>query len=228
MADAKGSFHEPRLRRNRYRLPIAALVLSLWLTGLVAIGASQLYYVYAILASLAWGALCGAAMLVVCYGPWLRRWWLTLAVLIIGVAAILIGSIYVEPFGRHLTWDPIGEASDLGPGAPPCEVTAIKQIRSDHQSVAELRRSFCDIDFGVSTTNYFLFVHRIGEPDTRGNLVFRYSATSTGFDKPPALQWRSANMLSVILYRRNVAVITKQKRLQDDVTIVYGYKNGKS
>jgi len=207
---------------------MAALVLSLWLTGLVAIGASYLYYVYDIPVELVWGALCGGAMLVACYGPWLRRWWLILAVLIIGVAAMLMGDIYVVQFGRDLTRDPIGEASDMGLGAPPCEVTAIKQIRSEHQSVAELRRSWCDFGFGVSGTDYFLFVHRIGEPDTRGNLVFRYSATYTGFDKPPALQWRSANMLSVILDRRSVATITRQKRLQDNVTIIYGYKNGKS
>jgi hypothetical protein len=193
----------------------------------VAIGASQLYYVYEIPASLAWGALCGGAMLVVCYGPWLRRWWLTLAVLIIGVAAILIGAIYVVQFGKVLTWDPIGEASDLGPGSSPCEVTAFKQIRSDHQSVAELRRSWCDFGFGGSVTRYFVFVHRIGESDTRGNLVFRYNAMYSGYDKPPALQWRSANMLSVIVDRRSVAEITKQKRLQDNVTIIYGYKNGK-
>jgi hypothetical protein len=164
-------------------------------------------------------------LVVVCYGFLLRRWWLTLAVLIIGVAAILNGSIYVLAFGRDLTRDPIGEASDLGPGEPPCEVTAFKQIRSDHQSVAELRRSWCDIGFGGSVTRYFMFVHRIGESNTRGNLVFRYDATFAGYDKPPALQWRSANMLSVILDRRSVETITKQKRVQDNVTIIYGYKN---
>lgn len=70
---------------------------------------------------------------------------------------------------------------------------------------------------------YFVFVHKIGEPNAADGLVLRYDAL--GYNDTPKIRWATASRLIVTLHRADMGRVTKQRTLLDGIEIVYDIEN---
>jgi hypothetical protein len=136
------------------------------------------------------------------------------------VFAILIASFWFPyQFGEGIR-DPIGQTTDNPPGYAwgPCERFELPSTFNKNGTVASARFTECPIVYVDSDFMYFVFVHKIGESDSRENLVLRFHSAD-GTDATIRVAWLDNARLKISAW--NVGVITKQRTMIEGTSIVY-------
>lgn len=141
-----------------------------------------------------------------------------LAVALAALLAIAVVSV-VLPFElTDALSDPIGDASDDGwPPIMPDDPIVLGTTSNGHGEVATLRTQEGLLFLSIP---YFVFVHKAGEAEGRGNLAFRYFA-STENEAAPTITWTGPSSLRISVGARGVDLVTKQRARIDGVDITY-------
>ncbi|MDP9018892.1 MAG: hypothetical protein M3N19_11305 [Candidatus Eremiobacteraeota bacterium] len=94
--------------------------------------------------------------------------------------------------------------------------------------VAAVRRVHCAIWGAPSEFDYFVFVHKSGEPDDRASLVFRYSRDDGEKyeDIAPSLTWSSPSELRIGMGIRPTSTFLQTQK--NGVTVTYEFGKTKN
>lgn len=202
-----------------------ALLVAVWVAAAVVLCGLRVDATFAAL--LAFGVVAVSCVLLIFIGRDLlpgRRSTLLL------VASFFVLSFFVIRTFYWITWDPIGTEDDgwgFVPGPFQDAVRESQDSRIGNGLLTSVRRTssgLLSVDFPAA---YFVFVHRPGQVDSRGNLVFRYFATDSGFDSPPELTWQAPNRILVKVEAGNVLTVTKERQSVDGAQIRYDIRTMK-
>lgn len=139
----------------------------------------------------------------------------------LAIGAVILAAPLFVLYIAGLASDPIGDPHELGIGGPVCDAREEVSLANGSGYVAELRHTFCDFGFAQGSDSYYLFVHRSGAENARGNLVLRYVATNRGMTEPPKISWSGPAEVSVSLRSDDVGNLTKKLSNIDGVAIRY-------
>ena len=104
-----------------------------------------------------------------------------------------------------LELNPIGDASDRDWDKNNCFTSELISQSNGAGIAAAVRDSVCDLGFGVDAERYYVFVRKIGDANSRGNLVLRFDATAD--TPPPIVEWATPSHVR-ISYPRGVFPLT--------------------
>jgi hypothetical protein len=194
--------------------------LFVWLAGVVVICATGTLFAGFLAA--AWGVICYSAARQIAKGEGRLPKVFTRGV----VPPLAIFTVSWLLVALCFQLDPIGEATDNGPGSllGGCmkHDTIVRNAMGD-QTV--LRQTECPIVFMNTIVSYYVFVHKQQqEENNRGNLVFRCTLKDGG--EPPAVRWIGDSSLEVSTGPGWVDKITKRRTSFGDVRIVYHLGDG--
>lgn len=137
------------------------------------------------------------------------------------ILVILVGSFIAIGTYRWIAFDPIGEISDNGVGGLPCEKDDLKRIANNSGDVAIIRRTACPGQMaGNWGLTYFIFAHKAGEGETRGNLILRYTVEAECWDSLPRVYWLPDRVLKISV-AGEILEVTFQRATYAGIAIDY-------
>lgn len=208
--------------KDKWRRTTSLLVFPVaWVVGLGAVGLANV--MWSPLIAAAWGFLCYMAALLIRKAANSGRndrlaRTLSRALHVLAIALIVIVSTLSMFIAGSISWNPIGKGDDLG--APPCMTTDLLTLHNRNEEVATIRRTWCSGNWD-GMVSYFVFVHNERVPNSRKNLVFRYTPTDRSSMIAPIISWQSRSSLHITVGPGDILQVTRQQTSMAGVEVTY-------
>jgi hypothetical protein len=143
---------------------------------------------------------------------------------IVAIGLMIVALSILLPRSYYwVTWNPVADSYDNGWGKSffPDTVKQISLSTSADGKIATVRCVFGTFSFDESPVPFYVFLQGPGEPASANNLIFRYFATSDGWNKPPNLTWIRKSILVITTERGTVLQVTKRLRRLGPTIVLY-------